>query len=247
MIDFKSIQKPNLPSNKVNRVVVSAQYRQVLQSLEDLGIHPLTVKSCPDVLFSLRNHTDMLFSYLGNGKYVSEKNQAELNRNLSEYGFLQVNDNISLQKEYPSDIPLNFCIIDDYIICKSDSTPNFLKEGKNIINVRQGYAKCSCLVIDNNSLITDDASIFSAATNAGFDVLQVSKGSVKLEGLDVGFIGGCCGKISVDTIAFCGDIRKHSDFVQIDAFLRERNVYPLSLFDGDLIDIGSIIPISECI
>ena len=99
--------------------------------------------------------------------------------------------------------------------------------------------------VDENSLITDDLSIYNAAIGFGLDALLVRKGCVRLDGFDTGFIGGCCGKLAKDMLAFCGDIANHPDYTKINSFLRERNVYPHSLFGGELIDIGSVIPITQ--
>ncbi len=245
MTGYSFLTNPNLPDYKVIHAVVSPQYPNVISALKESGIIPITVTSCESVLYPLRNHTDMLFSYLGNGDFAVERSQSALIEKLVGFGMNCCYDNIVLKSDYPCDIPLNCCIIGKYIICKSDYTSEFFKLGKKVINIKQGYAKCSCVPVNENSLITDDLSIFNSAISYGLDVLLIRKGSVRLDGFDTGFIGGCCGKLSKDTLAFCGDITKHPDYTQINSFLRERNVYPHSLFGGELIDIGSIIPITR--
>lgn len=245
MTGYSFLTNPNLPDGKVLHSVVSPQYPQVVTALKALNVLPLTVTSCDSVLYPLRHHTDMLFTYWGSGAFAVEQSQAALFNELEKLGFDCLCDSIELKPEYPFDIQLNCCIIGQYIICKSDNTPEFLNHGKTVINVNQGYAKCSCVPVDENSLITDDLSIYNAAISFGLDALLIRKGYVKLEGFDTGFIGGCCGKLSKDLLAFCGDITKHADYLQINSFLRQRNVYPHSLFDGELIDIGSIIPITQ--
>ena len=74
-------------------------------------------------------------------------------------------------------------------------------------------------------------------------MLTVSKGAVKLAGYSYGFIGGASGKISSDTVAFCGDIDTHPDSDAIRAFLSKYGIKALSLDDNSLYDIGSIIPL----
>lgn len=245
MNSFSFILRPNLPSEKVLHVVVSDQYSQVISALEKAGIITLTVESCSKVLYPLRNHADMLFSYLGNGCFAVEKGQSLLSSQLKELGFNCLVDKFELSERYPLDIPLNFCLVGENIICNEANTPAVFLKDKTVINVKQGYAKCSCIPVDENSLITDDISIFSSCIKHGLDTLLVSKENIRLDGFDIGFIGGCCGKLSRDIIAFCGDIRKHPDYHQIKSFLRERNVFPVSLFGGDLIDIGSLIPVTQ--
>lgn len=245
MIDFSFLVKPNLPDKKILHAVVSPQYPQVISALINSGIVPVTVTSCDSVLYPLRNHSDMLFCYLGNGKFVVEHSQQKLFNELTSYGLTCLDDNVELKAEYPFDIRLNSCIIGNYIFCKSDYTPEVLKLNRTVINVKQGYARCSCVPVDENSIITDDLSVYDTAIKIGMDALLVAKGQVCLEGFDTGFIGGCCGKTDKSVLTFCGDLKKHSDYNQINSFLRERNVYPHSLFGGNLIDIGSIIPITQ--
>ncbi|MBR6635631.1 MAG: hypothetical protein IKL41_08420 [Clostridia bacterium] len=245
MTDYSFLTNPNLPDKKVLHAVVSPQYPQVISALKELDVIPITVTSCESVLYPLRNHTDMLFAYLGSGTFAVEQSQTVLLNDLDCMGLRCLSESIELKPDYPFDIPLNNCIIGQYFICKSANTPEILKQGKTVIDVKQGYAKCSCVPVDENSLITDDFSIYNAAINFGLDALFVRKCSVQLDGFDTGFIGGCCGKLSKDMLAFFGDITKHPDYAQINSFLRERNVYPQGLFDGELIDIGSVIPITQ--
>lgn len=245
MTGFRFIEKPNLPNSAVSHVVVSSQYPQVLSALTDLRLRTLSVIECKDVLFPLRNHSDMLFSYLGSGKFAVENSQTVLSDEIKALGGFCSDDSVVLGSSYPDDVKLNFCLIGNNAIGLDCKYIESFLPNKTFLKVKQGYTKCSCVPVDENSLITDDCSVYSACRNVGLDVLLVSKGSVRLEGLDYGFVGGCCGKIDKGILAFCGDIRTHTDYVQINSFLRERNVYPLSLFGGDLLDIGSLIPVTE--
>lgn len=245
MIDFKPIIKPNLPTNKVRHVVVSPEFNSLALSLEECGIEPLFVSSCSVVIKQVSNHSDILFSYLGNGYYMVEKSQRSLDSVLTSLGFKSENSNVSLAQKYPYDVFLNTCILNDLIIGSDAVKDLWSNDNRNFIPVKQGYTKCSVCVVDEHSLITDDLSIADACKAIDIDALFVSKGSVKLSGFDYGFIGGCSGKISRDTIAFFGDIRTHSDYSKIKSFLAYRGVYDYSLCSGNLIDVGSIIPITE--
>lgn len=244
MSGFSFVNKPNLPENKVCCAVVSPQYPEVLKALNDLSVSTFTVSACNNLLLPVSQHTDMLFSYLGNGKFICESSQQQLKAALTAKD-LKCLGEVDLAAGYPADIALNCCIVSDSIICNASNTPDIIKSSFNVINVKQGYAKCSCAVVDENSVITDDESIAAALLKNSFDVLLVNKGSVRLGGFEYGFIGGCCGKLSKDSLVFCGDLRTHENYRQIDAFLRERKVYPVSLFQGELLDIGSIIPVIE--
>ncbi|MBQ3498898.1 MAG: hypothetical protein IJA87_07205 [Clostridia bacterium] len=247
MIDFEPVKNPNLPKGRVLHVVASGQYPHFVKELEKCGVDVLITDSCPDIISSLRYHADMLFAYLGNRQFVIEKTQNCLKKRLESLGFFSLNKSVSLGNIYPNDIALNACIIDDKVVCGKEGVHTAIKNNRDIIEVSQGYAKCSVCVVDENSLITDDVSIYKACISVGLDVLLVSKGSVDLDGFDYGFIGGCCGKISEDTMAFCGDLNTHSDCAKIKSFLSLRNVYPISLGSGKLTDIGSLLPITQYI
>lgn len=109
------------------------------------------------------------------------------------------------------------------------------------IGVRQGYAKCSCAVVDGRSFVTSDPGIFDAASKCPeLEVLRVREGFVSLPGYDHGFIGGASGLVG-DELIFNGDVSLHPDFPMIANFVESRGV-KLRYFPGvPLTDIGSII------
>ncbi len=79
----------------------------------------------------------------------------------------------------------------------------------------------------------------------GIDVLMVEQGDVRLYGYSYGFIGGCCGKISKDILAFTGKLILHRDCDRIKSFLRNYNIYSLELSNKPLTDVGSIFPVIQ--
>ena len=85
--------------------------------------------------------------------------------------------------------------------------------------------------------MTDDKSVFTAAGKFLNDVLFISKGSIRLKGYDYGFIGGCCGKIDKDKIAFNGELSSHSDYKLILDFLHRNHIECIELKRGRLDDI----------
>ena len=113
-----------------------------------------------------------------------------------------------------------------------------------IINVNQGYCKCSICLINQNSIITEDQSICNALKDK-FDVLKINSGYVQLKGYNYGFFGGCTGLIDKNTLAINGEIKYHKDKDEMISFLKERNVQLVELKSGYLEDIGSIIPLRE--
>ena len=150
-------------------------------------------------------------------------------------------------ENYPYDVQLNCVAVGKYFICNVNTvSAQILKHMKNlgfkIINVKQGYTKCSVLPVTDNAIITDDPSVCDACIMHNIDTLLVSKGNVNLQGFPYGFIGGVGGKISDNLILFNGDIRKHFDYKKIEMFLAKYNVDWVCA-EGVLIDIGSILPL----
>ncbi len=149
-----------------------------------------------------------------------------------------------LGSAYPEDIPFNAACTGRYFIHDLKHTAPRLLEaaqlaGMTMINVRQGYTKCSCVIVDEDSIISYDRGITAQCEKAGMNVLLVRPGGIILEGYDTGFIGGASGRID-DAVVFCGDIDSHPDGVQIREFIKKRGLKVLD-FDFPLTDIGSIV------
>ena len=113
--------------------------------------------------------------------------------------------------------------------------------GYHPIFVAQGYANCSVAVVDEHSIITADCGIAKACRAAGLDVLQICPGFIRIPVYDTGFIGGCCGKLGADQLAFTGRLDSHPDGMKIRAFIKECGVQIIELTDEPLFDIGGLL------
>jgi len=150
-----------------------------------------------------------------------------------------------LTHDYPGHAVYNGCCTGKHFIHNTKITDKNLlaavkESGMQTVHVAQGYAKCSCVVVDEDSIITADHGIAKAATSCGMQVLVVEKGQVHLDGYPYGFIGGASGKVG-NAILFNGDLSKHSDFDAICRFIEERGLAVKYFEDYPLTDIGSII------
>ena len=229
-------------------VIANGLSETAFHNIINLGIDVIKT----DVNFAVNEHisfhADISFFFDGEDTLFIASEMTEYENMLKDIvTFVKVIPE-KLGKEYPSDVLLNCAVTGRNLICNVDTvSPTVLKylkdKGFSIISVKQGYTKCSVLPVSYNAIITDDPSIAKACVNAGIDVLSVSKGSVTLQGFDYGFIGGASGKISRDTIAFCGNIDTHTDAAKIKEFLNKYSMKYLSLDDNKLYDIGSIIPL----
>lgn len=151
-----------------------------------------------------------------------------------------------LDMDYPDDVAFNAACTGRYFIHNLSATnPKLLKAACDmdmiLIDVRQGYTKCSTVIVDETSLITYDEGIYRACCKyPELSVLLVSPGFVRLDGYDTGFIGGASGRVG-DEIIFHGDLFGHPDFTRIVNFIEDRDLSCKWFADFKLTDIGSIL------
>ncbi len=237
---MKYIATPNLPQDKVSLFIADAH-------IEDaVVISPAPLNILPT---GIRYHADLGICVLGGNKAVCPLDSYEYYKGkLSLYGFEIIKGNFPLGCHYPHDSAYNICIVGKKCflnkdVCDSTLFDILTSEGYEIINVKQGYTKCSICPVDENSIITADASIAKAAEKCGMDVLLISNNGILLEGYDNGFFGGCCGLGAKDTLLINGDIENFPDGDAVRNFLNKKSINITDLKKGPLTDIGSIIPL----
>jgi hypothetical protein len=159
--------------------------------------------------------------------------------------YFDLSDSFLLSPGYPDEVAFNAACTGRFFIHNLRYTcPALLgaaeSAGMQTVNVRQGYAKCSTVIVDEDSIITYDRGLAGRCTQAGMDVLLIEPGYIHLEGYNTGFIGGCSGRIG-DTIIFNGDLSSHPDFRSIVGFIEDRGLAVKWFQEWELGDIGSII------
>ncbi len=144
----------------------------------------------------------------------------------------------TLSSHYPNDIAYNVLIYQNLAIAKEKYIDDTVKEQLQkkkikLINVNQGYAKCSSSVC-NSGVITADDTIFDALVKNNINALKITPGHVKLSGYTYGFIGGASGFIDGKN-TFFGNLKKHPDFDKIKQFCE------IDFFEEfPLTDVGTI-------
>ena len=146
---------------------------------------------------------------------------------------------------YPYEITYNAALVGNKLFCKTEYTcKKILDECENRgiipINVSQGYAKCSTVVINNDSIITSDRSIQKAAEKEGIDVLLVSNEGVFLDGYPNGFIGGAS-VVTDKEVVFIGNIFCSPNACKIIDFIELKGKKVITFPEEKLYDIGSPI------
>ena len=151
-------------------------------------------------------HADMLtFQY--KDKIIIGKEYYRSNKALLDSCSLPLETvDIDAASPYPHDIPFDCFNLGDTLFCKENSTPDVIKSlFSRVVNVNQGYARCSCVILPDMSVITSDKTIFSAVKKEGYDPLYIECKEITLPGYKYGFIGGAS-LVYEDTVCFTGDI-----------------------------------------
>ncbi len=88
------------------------------------------------------------------------------------------------------------------------------------------------------------ASTSSATENfkvqsSEFKVLYIDPKQIKLEGHDHGFFPGCCG-VWKNNLIVCGSTKYLKEKAELDKFLKDNGFNLIELYDGELVDVGSV-------
>ncbi len=235
--------RPHLPTRPITAAIVSSQLPvSMRQMLGRYGVHLLDCPPNPALPKPVNHHPDLSVFDLGNGHILVDK---ELPLYLPK-SLERITGTAKLDSRYPQDIAYDACLIGTFLFCKREATaPEILQQSYTVIDVRQGYAKCSIAIVTEKAAITEDKGLAQSMRQTGIDVLLLEPGGVDLPGYDRGFIGGACGKIAPDILAFFGDVSRHPQYGQMAEFCRNYGVGLLSLSQDALTDYGSLLPISE--
>ena len=240
------IENPHLPTGKVRHILCGALPDAIKKQFAYRKIELLSAYPEPYIEKSLQRHADLSVCPIPNKAIVLSPSQIFLKEKLISVGFCVIMTNNEPNTPYPNDCILNYIQTNDYLIYNSRiSNVISFNSIKHAISVHQGYIKCSVAPVAKNAILTDDIGIAEACKKNGLDVCLVRKGSVQLDGYPYGFIGGSCGKISKNEMAFCGNIDLHIDAHKIKNFLNQYGVQAVSLSDSPLMDVGSLLPLTH--
>lgn len=242
------LKNPNIPQSKVTTVYANCDDNALKKAFEEISVKVVAPTQNELLDAPVSQHADILTNYVGNDTFLADYRQKELIEFIKQSGG-KVKEFNNIKSPYPNDCLLNFADIGDYIICNKSILPRDILEmlpQKHIIDVKQGYSKCSVCIVKRNTIITDDISIYNAVLHySNIKSLLVEKGSVHIDKYNYGFIGGCCGLIDKNALLFNGDLSTHTDFDKIKEFLYDNHIKYIDIKGKPLTDIGSIIPIME--
>lgn len=233
-----------LPDRPVKAMLVSGEYPELAERIRQLKIEVIVTQEDVRLPKSVRWHPDMQICSVAGRTFVL-KGSALIAR-LSKHSIL-AEETVSLPSEtYPHDVLCNVlswnrCVLGNPKTADKEIIQAAKENGLEWIAVNQGYTACSTVLVNENAAITADKGIAKALDQRGMEVLQISPGFIELPGYEYGFIGGCCGKLAPDLLAFTGRLDSHPDGEKIADFLGVHHIQYVELINRPLIDVGGLI------
>lgn len=228
--------------------IISNEVPAICDALKEFG-YKLIFTDCIDEFIPYeKSHADMQCCVIKDKVFVLNSAKSLL----EELQKLRIKHNISsdiVSGKYPDNIKLNVLFLSDKLICKTDAIDSAIikyckRNNIDLINVKQGYASCSCAKISNTAIITADESIYAALKNTDIDVLKISPSGINLYGAkrgECGFIGGASVLLNECNVLFFGDITAHCDYNKIKEFCTSNNVRINYIPNIPLTDIGGCV------
>lgn len=248
----KFIQYPNLPSEKVSLAVVDGRIPgEIEKNLRDIDIRLIKTKKTEGLYEAISYHPDIVIHHLGGNEIVAAPNiDNQVIYSLEDEGFKIIIGKRPVRGTYPYDISYNVARFGNKAVCSVKYTDEVLlqklhERGIELINVNQGYAKCSICVVSKEAVITSDKGIYRELQKNNIDVLLITPGDISLFNMDYGFIGGASGIVSDSSIAFFGNIDLHPKNDEIRKFMLKYNKTVINLSVNLLKDLGTLIPLKE--
>ena len=245
------VNKPFLPEKDIKAVLIDYKTdAEVIEALRNLDIEIIKTVPCKELYDAINGHPDIVVFHIGDNKLVVAPNVFDkLQPVLSKKGFALTKGETWLNRNYPENIAYNVLMVGSFAFHNTKYTDKTIieeleKRNVKLIHVNQGYTKCSCCIVDENSIITSDYMIAKAAAKVGIDSLLIQSGGIILENLNYGFIGGSSGLLSKSMMAFTGNLEKIQENYKIVDFLNSKGIEVKILSTKQIFDIGSIIPLT---
>ncbi|MCH5296479.1 MAG: hypothetical protein J1E85_02295 [Ruminococcus sp.] len=227
----------------MKRLIMSDKYSCFYNELIDIGYQIIPTDTIVVFHTPEQKHADMQCLKIDD-KYFILNECDRLKHSLNPLNPIVISHKAG--KKYPENVLLNCLYLDNILYGKSSAISSEVKEYCNennikIVNVNQGYTRCSTLIVNEKAAITADISIAKALKNNGVEVMKISEGHIILEGFNYGFIGGASGKID-NRIVFFGNVKNHPDFNKIETFIKNHGKdIQILCPQMPLTDIGGIV------
>lgn len=199
----------------------------------------------PLVYRSIANHPDIYFFQVGWHTMVHAPGVDMIFlEKLRSSGVCLIPGEKDPSGEYPSTALYNAARVGNKVFLNKKYSDRVVldtirERGLSIIDVPQGYTRCSVLAVSDRALITSDKKISFHSRKNGFEALEILPGHVLLPGEKHGFIGGAGGLTLDGKVFLAGDIRRHPQGQEIEKFISANSKGLINLDGLELCDLGS--------
>jgi hypothetical protein len=150
-----------------------------------------------------------------------------------------------LSNRYPDDCTYNIASTGRFALYKKGGIPQeienaFHKHKITSVHVPQGYARCSIIPVDEQTIATEDEGIIEAARSAGMNVIPLAPGLIPLKGFQKGFAGGAFGLFN-KTLYCTGTLPDHEDYHTLRNEVSARGITLTELCSAPAEDFGSLL------
>ncbi len=246
------MENPFIPKNKEKLVIVDGRASvEIINSLKEKDLQIIRTIKCEKVDDSISYHPDIVIHPLNHDTIVVEPSVfGYYYDQLKGSGIKVLRGKKKLGSKYPEDIGYNIARLRGLAIHNFKYTDEkilsiFEESDLKRINIKQGYSKCSVMIVDEKSAITSDKPIYNKLKDEDYDILLIDQGHIDLPGQPYGFIGGCSGNLTENEILLSGSIRHHPNKKEICKFVENKGKKLTFLSTEKIVDIGTIMVLSK--
>jgi hypothetical protein len=168
---------------------------------------------------------------------------------LEKYDLNLICGKSKLEHKYPLDIAYNCAVMRNKAFHRANFTDEIIKRElcKNnieLVNINQGYGKCSMAIIPDGSCICGDVGVGNVLRKEKIDYLEINPNSIILNGYDHGFIGGSSSQGS-DKLYITGSLEYHDFEKSVREWIEAKGIELIELSDDIIVDYGTILIMGE--
>ncbi|MDD3011794.1 MAG: hypothetical protein PHU97_10815 [Bacteroidales bacterium] len=197
----------------------------------------------------LHGHPDLFLFTNGENRVVAPDAPPLLLSIMEKHGIQHIKGLWPAGTKHPETARYNAAALPDILIHNpmlTEQTILTLYTTGQIYAVKQGYSRCSTLLLDSEHLITSDKGIARVWQSAGKEALWVQSRKIILPGYDYGLFGGCCG-IHKKEILLSGTLDTVEEVDEIRQFAANCGFSFVEPREGPLQDVGGIFIFSSTI
>lgn len=233
---------------KSNLMIVDGRIdEEIYNNLKKLNVEVIKTIKCNEVDESISYHPDIVIHPLNHNSLVIAPNVFDYYKDrLHNRGINLIRGEKYLNMQYPQDIAYNVGRLAGVAIHNFKHTDEKLKyylkkENLKLVNVNQGYSKCSLGVLDEYTCITADHPMYEKLTSLGFNTLLIQPGHIDLPGQKYGFFGGASGNLPGNKFLISGSLDEHPNKNNILNFIYKNKKEAVFLSRKKIVDIGTLI------